>query len=446
MQSSHKKWGKLASLGAVAVLSFSVLAACGDKADDTAKVNDDSKVLATYDGGQITEEQFNNDLKVFGFLRPDYAQYKEVSDFKNYMLDIQIEYGYLNNKATAEQKEAGTKQAEEWMKKSFGDADQKEQLQTLMDEAGVTEAQIRDYMVKSFVAAEYYESGIKDADIQKEFDANKESYVTASVRHVLIKSNGTDKTSVPTSAQVYNYMQALYTQMGEGEAYKPEKHDPTVMQEAVKYFSLTEKEVTDLYSAEAKKRAAGDNSGASAPEFVAGHSDAEALKLAKEAKAKIDGGEDFAKVAEEMSEDQGSASNGGLYENASVSQWVEAFKKAAMEQKVGVVGDPVKTDYGYHVIKVESRTDTLTDEVKENIRKNLASKKLSEFMENELAKVTKSKEEFVDEEAPAAGAGDASTGGAVTDDADKGTSTDQGAAADKSGEAGTSTETKTDGK
>lgn len=381
MQSSHKKWGKLASLGAVAVLSFSVLAACGDKADDTAKgndtevsdtanVKDGGKVLATYDGGQITEEQFNNDLNVFGFLRPDYAAYKEVSDFKNYMLDIQIEYGYLNNKATAEQKEAGTKQAEEWMQKSFGDANQKEQLQTLMDEAGVTEAQIRDYMVKSFVAAEYYESGITDADIQKKFDENKETYLTASVRHVLI----------------------------------------------------------GLKDAEGKER-----------------TDAEALKLAKEAKAKIDGGEDFAKVAEEMSEDPGSASNGGLYEDAAVSQWVEPFKKAAMEQKIGVVGDPVKTDYGYHVIKVESRTDTLTDEVKDKIRKDLASEKLSAFMENELAKVTKSKEEFVDEETPAA-AGDASTDGAVTDDADKGATPDQGAATDESGEAGTSTETKTDGK
>lgn len=379
MQSSHKKWGKLASLGAVAVLSFSVLAACGDKADDTAKgndtevsdtanVKDGGKVLATYDGGQITEEQFDNDLNVFGFLRPDYAAYKEVSDFKNYMLDIQIEYGYLNNKATAEQKEAGTKQAEEWMQKSFGDANQKEQLQTLMDEAGVTEAQIRDYMVKSFVAAEYYESGITDADIQKKFDAGKEGYIMADVSHILI--------------------------------------------------GLTDKE--------GKER-----------------TDAEAKKLADEVKAKLDKGGDFAELAKEYSDD-GSAAKGGDLGDAAVAGYVPEFKDASIKQKIGEIGGPVKTQFGYHIIKVNSRTDTLTDEVKDKIRKELASEKLSAFMENELSKVTKSKEEFVDEETPAAG--DASTDGAVTDDADKGAAPDQGAATDESGEAGTSTETKTDGK
>ncbi|OWA33190.1 hypothetical protein B9G55_23015 [Saccharibacillus sp. O16] len=401
MQLSHKKWGKLASLGAVAVLSFSVLAACGDKADDsakgsdtevsdTAKVNetaddtakvddkaktddkadakDDSKVIATYDGGQITENQFNNDLNVLTLLRPEVAQYKEMGDFKNYMLDIQIEYGYLNSKATAEQKAAGEKQADEWIKTNITDSDQKEQIQTFMDEASVTEAQIRDYMAKSFVAAEYYESGVTDADIQKEFDANKNNYVMADVSHILI----------------------------------------------------------GLKDKEGKER-----------------TDAQAKKLADEVKAKLNNGGNFEELAKQYSDD-GSAAKGGELGNQEVAGYVEEFKDASIKQKVGEVGSPVKTQFGYHIIRVNSRTDTLTDEVKEKIRKNIASEKLSAFMDKELATVTKSKEEFATEEVPAAGG--APTDGAATDDADKGTAPDQGAATDKSGEAGTSTETKTDGK
>ncbi|WP_170314995.1 peptidylprolyl isomerase [Saccharibacillus brassicae] len=401
MQSSHRKWGKLASLGAVAVLSFSVLAACGDKADsgnDTAKV-EDSKVLATYDGGNVTEDQFNKELNVMKFLQPTYASMMDSADIKNYMLDQQIAYNYLEGKATDEEKKKGADMATEQLDQMKAQVDQ-EQLNTMLKEQNITEADLTTYMTQVMTAVQYMSNQVKDEEVQKEYDANKESYITADVRHILI--NFTD--------------------------------------------------------AEGKKR-----------------TEAQTLKLAKEAKARVDGGEDFAKVAKELSEDPGSASNGGLYEGAAVSQWVDAFKKAALEQKIGVVGDPVKTEYGYHVIKVEKRTDTLTDEVKDSVRRTLASNKLNAFMEKDLKGITKSKEEFKDPVTPPAAEGTTPEGtdgaapegttppaaegtapgavegtdGAVTEGADQGAATD-GAATDESGAAGTSTdagtETKTDGK
>lgn len=406
MQSSHRKWGKLASLGAVAVLSFSVLAACGDKADsgnDTAKV-EDSKVLATYDGGNVTEDQFNKELNVMKFLQPTYASMMDSADIKNYMLDQQIAYNYLEGKATDEEKKKGADMATEQLDQMKAQVDQ-EQLNTMLKEQNITEADLTTYMTQVMTAVQYMSNQVKDEEVQKEYDANKESYITADVRHILI--NFTD--------------------------------------------------------AEGKKR-----------------TEAQTLKLAKEAKARVDGGEDFAKVAKELSEDPGSASNGGLYEGAAVSQWVDAFKKAALEQKIGVVGDPVKTEYGYHVIKVEKRTDTLTDEVKDSVRRTLASNKLNTFMEKDLKGITKSKEEFKDPVTPPAAEGTTPEGtdgaapegttppaaegtapgaaegtdGAVTEGADQGAATDgaatDGAATDESGAAGTSTdagtETKTDGK
>ena len=98
------------------------------------------------------------------------------------------------------------------------------------------------------------------------------------------------------------------------------------------------------------------------------------MKIAKEVKTKLDAGEDFAKVAKEYSEDPGSADNGGLYENTPVSNWVEAFKEAAKTLPINKISDPVETEYGYHVMKVESRTEAdyskLTDEQKKHSKAN----------------------------------------------------------------------------
>lgn len=134
--------------------------------------------------------------------------------------------------------------------------------------------------------------------------------------------------------------------------------------------------------------------------------DAEALKLAKEVKAKLDGGADFATIAKKYSDDTGSKDKGGLYENYKVGNWVEGFKNAALEQKIGVIGDPVKTDYGYHVIKVESRTDKafadLTAEEKETIKSQIASQKFSEYMSKEVPGMITKKNLPKSETAPAA--------------------------------------------
>ena len=119
----------------------------------------------------------------------------------------------------------------------------------------------------------------------------------------------------------------------------------------------------------------------------------DALKIAKEVKAKLDGGADFAEIAKEYSEDPGSADKGGLYENAAVSQWVEAFKQAAITLPLNQISDPVETEYGYHVMKVEARTDAydkMTAEQKDSIKSSIAAAKIDTFMTGgELDKLVK---------------------------------------------------------
>ncbi len=111
----------------------------------------------------------------------------------------------------------------------------------------------------------------------------------------------------------------------------------------------------------------------------------EALKLANEIEAKLKKGEDFAKLAKQYSEDPGSKDNGGLYENADVNEWVPEFKNAALTLPIGQISDPVKTDYGYHIIKVEKR-----EKNDQKLREKAIETRYDTFLNTELAKqVTK---------------------------------------------------------
>ncbi|KWX85224.1 peptidylprolyl isomerase [Paenibacillus riograndensis] len=117
--------------------------------------------------------------------------------------------------------------------------------------------------------------------------------------------------------------------------------------------------------------------------------DADALKLAKEVKAKLDGGADFAATAKEYSDDTGSKENGGEIKDKALGGYVEEFKQAAQTLPLNTISDPVKTTFGYHIIKVESRTETtfdkLTAEQKQTIKGSLASQGLESFLEKDLA-------------------------------------------------------------
>jgi peptidyl-prolyl cis-trans isomerase D len=80
---------------------------------------------------------------------------------------------------------------------------------------------------------------------------------------------------------------------------------------------------------------------------------AEAMKIYDQ----IQKGADFAEMAEKYSKDPGSAKHGGDLGWFGKGRMVPAFQKAAFEGRVGVVQKPIKTTYGYHIIKVTGRTD-----------------------------------------------------------------------------------------
>lgn len=294
----------------VAAVSFSMLAACGSSADD-------SKAVATYKGGTITEKEFAMDQKIMKFLSPQQAQYLEIDAFKESILKQEVGFEYLASQATDEAKKQAKKEADSQiadLKKALGDNYKK----TLKD-ADVTEGDIHSYMERVLTVYQDMLLKVTDDQVVKEFEATKGDFTVATLRHVLI----------------------------------------------------------GLTDADNKERTS-----------------EEALKIAKEVKAKLDGGADFAAIAKEYSDDTASKETGGEYKDKAVGTYVDEFKKAAQTLPLNTISDPVETSYGYHIIKVESRTDKtfdqLTDEQKEGIKSSIVSKNLEAFMEKDLEGIIES--------------------------------------------------------
>jgi peptidyl-prolyl cis-trans isomerase SurA len=94
-----------------------------------------------------------------------------------------------------------------------------------------------------------------------------------------------------------------------------------------------------------------------------------ALKKVTEIYEKIKGGADFGALAMEYSQDPGSATKGGDLGIFDRRRMVQPFDSAAFSLKVGEVSSPVRTPYGWHLIKVtEIKEYPDFDKAKENLK------------------------------------------------------------------------------
>jgi len=122
---------------------------------------------------------------------------------------------------------------------------------------------------------------------------------------------------------------------------------------------------------------------------------------AKAIKAELDKGADFAKLAKEKSKDPG-ASDGGDLGFFTKEQMVPEFSAVAFSLEPGKISDPVKTQFGWHIIKVEEKRNRKAPDfaqVKPQIEQYVTRKAQSEYVAKlrETAKV-----ERLDQPAPAA--------------------------------------------
>ena len=116
---------------------------------------------------------------------------------------------------------------------------------------------------------------------------------------------------------------------------------------------------------------------------------AQALEKIKKIKAEVDSGKDFAEVAKQHSDCPSKDKGGDLSFFKRKGQMVEPFAAAAFALKVGQVSEPVKTPFGYHIIKVteiKNGTAVKFDDVKQVIKQNMMEEKAQVLIRQLLEK------------------------------------------------------------
>lgn len=114
-------------------------------------------------------------------------------------------------------------------------------------------------------------------------------------------------------------------------------------------------------------------------EVAASHILVDDEKTAKEVVKKIEQDEDFAELAKEYSTDTASKDNGGELGFFAKGDMVKEFEEKAFGMENGDISEPVKTEYGYHIIKVTDKQEPKKaelEEVKEEIKDILLESKL----------------------------------------------------------------------
>jgi peptidyl-prolyl cis-trans isomerase C len=120
-------------------------------------------------------------------------------------------------------------------------------------------------------------------------------------------------------------------------------------------------------------------------EYRARHILVEKEEEAKAVVASLKKGGKFEDIAKKQSKDPGSGANGGDLDWANPSSYVPEFSKALLELKKGQLTEtPVKTQFGYHVIRLDDVREAQLpklEEVKPQISQQLTQQKLAKFQE-----------------------------------------------------------------
>ncbi|MEC1525279.1 peptidylprolyl isomerase [Neobacillus niacini] len=232
-----------------------------------------------------------------------------------------------------------------------GESISKDELYDVMVEqygAAAVEQLITDKIVTAEAKKE--KITITDKELNSEVEKLKESYGGDEVFDQMLTSNNTSLTALKEDLKSYLTLRKLL----------------------VPRIEITDEELKTYFD-ENK-----DSLGV-AEQVKASHILVEDEATAKEIKQKLTDGADFAKLAKEYSTDEGTKENGGELGFFPKGTMVTEFEDVAFAMQVNEISEPVKTDYGYHIIKVEEKKEAKEanfDDSKAEIKETLIDQKV----------------------------------------------------------------------
>jgi peptidyl-prolyl cis-trans isomerase D len=115
----------------------------------------------------------------------------------------------------------------------------------------------------------------------------------------------------------------------------------------------------------------------------------EATDKAQLLRARLVKGLDFAKTAEEQSEDPSAKGNGGDLGWFNASKMVKPFSDAAAALKPGEISQPVRTQYGVHLIKLEGRREKKFEDLKADLAREISDSRFNTRAQERLEQIRK---------------------------------------------------------
>jgi foldase protein PrsA len=235
-------------------------------------------------------------------------------------------------------------------------------------EAGPQARQVLTSMVQGMLIDQYAKDNnitIPDADIQKKEDEIKAKYPPGQFEQILKQQNLTE-------TDVKNILR-----------------QQLIIEKAVgKNVTITDKQIKDYLD---KNHATLDK-----PEQVrARHILVADLKTANAVEAQLKAGAKFDDLAKKYSTDPSSKDKGGELGFFQKGQMVPAFQDAAYKQKIGLVGPPVKSPFGYHIIQVEERKPAQIaslanshDSIRDTLKQQQEQTQIPQFLQTLRSKAT----------------------------------------------------------
>lgn len=215
------------------------------------------------------------------------------------------------------------------------------------------------------------------------YNAMKQKYGDATLQQLVYEKVLAKKYKV-TDAEITKRVDAIKKQAGNNfqmvllqNNIKDEKELKDLIKSQIliekataKDIQVTDKELKDYY-ANYK------------PEIRARHILVNDLKTAKEVKQKLDAGQKFEDLVKKYSKDTGTVQKGGDLGWFGTGKMDPSFEKAAYALKMNQISDPVKSQFGYHIIqKTGEKKKQSFDQMKNQMEQTIKSSKLTQDVVN----------------------------------------------------------------